>query len=246
MLARRLTESTRMPTPAIRIGLLLAGAVGTFACSFVPASANLLTNGGFEIASPGQALPTGNGTALGSGSTAIAGWTVTGTHDLAWLPNGNVYGGVTPYGTYFVDLTGYTDQKPFDGIQQTIATVAGTDYTETFAIGVIQGTPHYGGPVSVIATAGGTSQTFTANPAGSGNQWTTETLTFTATSASTTIALAGGTGDQDISIDNVSVDGASPTPPSPPPPTTVPEPQTVGLLGAAIATLVLARRRART
>jgi len=56
---------------ALVVGLFALAAGGS-------ANANLIANGSFERASAGNSLPTGNGEALLSGSTAIADWTVFG------------------------------------------------------------------------------------------------------------------------------------------------------------------------
>jgi hypothetical protein len=121
----------------------------------------LISNGSFETASGDSSLPTGNGSQLLSGSTAIADWTVfggPGFDGVAWLPNGNGYGVSTPFGNYFLDLTGYNDDQPYFGVEQTITTVAGQNYTLTFDLGVDQGSGAYKGPISVTASAGSTSR----------------------------------------------------------------------------------------
>jgi hypothetical protein len=82
-----------------------------FLCGF-PAAANLISNGSFE---PGAYTSA----ALSNGSTAILDWTVTspGSANVAWLQNGD-YGLRTPFGTQFLDLTGYTDAAPYAGVSR--------------------------------------------------------------------------------------------------------------------------------
>jgi hypothetical protein len=176
-------------------------------------AANLIQNGSFETASDGSTLPTGNGSQLPSGNTDIADWTVfggPGFDGVAWLPNSNGYGVNTPFGSYFLDLTGYNDTAPYFGVEQTISTVAGQNYSLTFDLGVDQSSGIYNGPVSVTASAGSTSQVLGPyDPAGVGNQWGAFTLNFTASSASTLISIQGEQGDQYIGLDNVAVNGAS-------------------------------------
>jgi hypothetical protein len=183
------------------------------------AQANLISNGSFETASGNSSLPTGNGSQLLSGSTAIADWTVfggPGFDGAAWLPNGNGYGVSTPFGNYFLDLTGYNDDQPYFGVEQTISTVAGQNYTLTFDLGVDQSSGLYNGPISVTASAGSTSEVLGPyNPPGIGNQWGGFTLNFTATSASTLISIQGEEGDQYIGLDNVAVNGGAPATPEP-------------------------------
>jgi hypothetical protein len=169
---------------------------------------NLIRNGSFEKAAKGFSPPTGNGEALASGSKAIAGWTVFGGvsgDGLAWLPNGNGFGGSTPYGSDFLDLTGYHDAKPYFGIEQTISTAVGTTYDLTFHLGVDNNTPIYSGPISVAAAAGSTSQDFNYDPKKTGNVWGKFTLEFTATSTKTLISFQGLSGDQYIGLDSVAV-----------------------------------------
>lgn len=192
-------------------GTLFAGA----------AMANLLTNGSFETASVGNTLPTGNGVQLNTGSTAMEGWTVTGTNSqgIAWLPNGNSYG-VTPQdGTYFLDLTSYSDTTPFDGVSQTISSLAAGNYTLTFYIGVDNASGLYAGPAAVYASAGNQSNVVFINSSmGSGNVWVQETLNFNvATTGPVTVTLQGDSadsrsGEQYVGLDNVDLEVASATP----------------------------------
>jgi len=194
------------------IAAALLATLGAAEC----AEANLIDNGSFESASPGSALPTGNGVALPTGSTAMAGWTVFGgstTDGLAWLPNGDIFSVATPFGTNFLDLTGYHDEPPYFGVTQTIATTPGATYDLTFSLGVLQGSPIYAGPIGVTATADSSSQDFTNyNPAGGGNIWQNFTLEFAASAASTVISIQGIEGDQYIGLDNVAVNLSSSVP----------------------------------
>jgi len=138
-------------------------------------AANLIQNGSFETASDGSSIPTGNGSQLPSGNTDIADWTVIGGpgfDGVAWLPNGNGYGVTTPFGSLFLDLTGYNDQQPYFGFEQSISTVVGQSYALTFDLGVDQSSDLYSGRISVTASAGSTSQVLGPyNPPGAGNQW---------------------------------------------------------------------------
>jgi hypothetical protein len=181
------------------------------------AQANLISNGSFETASDGSSLPTGNGESLPNGSTAIADWTVFGgpaNDGVAWLPNSNGYGPTTPFGSYFLDLTGYFDHPPYFGVEQTISTVVGQNYSLTFDLGVDQSSGIYNGPIGVTASAGSTSHVFNNyNPEGEGSQWGAFILSFTATSTSTLISIQGEQGDQYIGLDNVAVNGAAPSTP---------------------------------
>lgn len=177
-----------------------------------------LVNGSFETASPGYTAPTGSGSAsLANGSTAILGWTVFGgssSDGLAWLGSG-AYGVTTPYGNDFLDLTGYQDTSPYFGVEQTVTTIVGDTYSLGFALGVDQSSSIYNGPISVTVDVGSSqSSSFSVNPAGTGNIWTVEADTFTATSTSTLISFQGLSGDQYIGLDDVSLtdNGVSATP----------------------------------
>jgi hypothetical protein len=211
---------------------LSAAAVAALLATLPPARANLISNGSYEVASADSSLPTGNGTELGDGSTAIAGWTVTGSNTLTWLPNSNGFNVSTPYGSYFLDLTGASDRTPFAGVEQTIATTPGATYALSFALGVNQSVSYDAGPVTVSASAGLTSGLFTVNPAGSGNIWTMETQDFTAAADTTLISIVGSVGADYIGLDDVSVDLIQ----------AVPEPTALALFAAALAGLCCIRR----
>ena len=217
------------------LGLGLAAALLSLAT--VPAHAQIV-NGSFET---GTFVNNGNGAqSLPVGSTAITGWTTTNA-ELAWITTLNSYGLATPYGSFFLDLTGYHDSSPYGGVTQSIATTNGTSYHLSFALGTNQNNSNYAGPVGATASAGGTSQSFTFTPAAGsvGNQWGTFGFDFTATGASTPITLTGvlSTGGQYIGLDNISV-----TPNAP-----VPEASTTVSLGLLLALgmggLVVAARR---
>jgi hypothetical protein len=72
------------------------------------------------------------------------------------------------------------------------------------------------GPASLLATAGGTSQTFTNTLTGTGQQWQQFTLHFTATGAITPISFQGisTAGGAYLGLDNVSIVDAIPEPAS--------------------------------
>lgn len=209
-----------------------------------PASANLLTNGSFEDAT--NFVDQGNDTmTLDVGSTTMSGWMVAGSEPLAWIGPTNPYSGAASYapdGNYFLDLTGYTTSiGPFSGVTQTIGTSVGSTYQLSFELGDDQ---VYNGEYlfdAITASAGATSQTFDSSSAvvytdGTPDDWTTETLDFTATADTTTISLIGGQGWAYIGLDNVSVTlTGSPSP--------APEPASLALLSAGVAGLGLIRRK---
>src|SRR5450755_994983 len=98
--------------------------------------ANLLTNGSFE--SP--VVPTGSFTDFASGSTGITGWTVVGAAGGVAVINGTFAQECCTFpaadGTQWVDVTGLNTNSA-EGVQQTVATTLGTQYTLSFEIGNI-------------------------------------------------------------------------------------------------------------
>jgi MYXO-CTERM domain-containing protein len=200
-------------------------------------AANLLVNGSFE---QGAFINQGNQTmSLAGGSTAITGWTVL--NDVtAWIDAGNPFGLSASDGSRFLDLTDYSAGAPFAGVSQTFATLAGATYTLSFDLG---GSNFWGRPDALIASAAGTSQVFATGPASTtspNNDWYSESMSFVATGASTTLMLQGSQGFNYIGLDNVSVELTS-APPVP----AIPEASTWALMLAGLAACG-ARARRRT
>jgi hypothetical protein len=187
-------------------------------------SANMLTNGSFE--SGNFVAGMGNtGMSLRAEDTNMTGWTITGAHDLAWLTN-NAFNWTAQDGNRFLDLTGYQDTKPYNGISQVVNLAPGA-YVLTFYIGQDRDNPVATGPMSVSVSAGNQANVvFTDSQTGTGNVWEKETLSFTASSGSTTISLTGlsSQGGQYLGLDNVDLEAGVA------PPTTTPEPGTFGAL----------------
>ena len=163
------------------------GSFENVTCLFVPDSAGL------------KSLP--------AGSTDIPGWTVTDA-EIVWGINGNAFGPRSPFGSLFVDLTGYHDGTPYGGVSQMLATTPGQAYRLTFSLGADEDVVAYRGPVSVGVTVGSVSNVFTLTPAGgaTGNVWLTFTHDFTADSDSTLLAFAGtaAEGGGYLGLDNIS------------------------------------------
>jgi hypothetical protein len=194
----------------------------------VPSHANLITNGSFEF---GTFVPdVNNSMSLSVGATDMTGWTVV-TAPLAWIGPSNPFGLSASDGGYFLDLSGYHDNAPYAGVEQTqnILTTIGAQYRLSFDLGTSP--PYDSAPVSILVTAGSASTTFTSTPLNV-NQWETFTFDFTATSATTTISLDGqaSTAEKYIGLDNVSV-------------VPIPEPGTFALFaGSGLLALVGWRR----
>ncbi len=179
----------------------------------------LIVNGSFENVGGtfvlGPAFPGPNGVMLlPPGSTTIPGWTVLNAA-LLWGNidgNGSVLpsGAGTPFGHFYVDLTGLLDTLPFAGVTQTITTTPNQTYQLSFALGTVENDYRWRGPVSVTVSAGSTSNVFTYTPSGTDWQWRTFNWSFTAVSASTPITLTGTSAAANlIALDNVSVSAAA-------------------------------------
>jgi hypothetical protein len=197
-------------------------------------AANLLTNGSFEDTT--NFVDQGNDTmSLDVGSTAMPGWTVSGSHYLAWIGPTNPFGlTASPNGgSYFLDLTGYIAGAPYSGVSQTIPTQAGATYLLTFDL---SSSPQWGLQDGLEVSAGSATASFTTTNDGTQtNLWEPETLSFTATGAMTTISLIGNSGDNYIGLDNVNVVQTS----------SVPEPATWAMMLIGFGGLGVAIRSAR-
>lgn len=210
----------------IPVALLMALAClsGREACA-----ANLVVNGGFE--SPIVTFPYQH---FSTGSSSISGWTVV-NDTVSVLRIGCCDPADPSEGSQYLDLTGPNDgQSRYGGVSQTITTVPGLEYELTFDLGNYAQNPtsFNGGRVGIVASAGGTSQTFHLGPVTTGSIWEGEVLTFVATATSTQIVLTGLDGAQYVGLDNVVVQA-------------VPEPSaillmSIGFVGLGAATL---RRR---
>lgn len=208
-------------TPRIRV--LLAASTLAFSAA---AQANLITNGSFET---GTFLPPSNQTmTLAPGSTSLTGWTVV-DDSIAWIGVGDPWSLDALSGDRFLDLSDYSAGAPFGGVSQSIATVAGGEYTVTFALG---SSNRWGRPSALKVTAGGTSATFTSATTGTNNDWDIHSMTFIATGATTNITFTGVSGANYIGLDDVVVTG-------------VPEPESALLVLAGAGVLVVRSRRQR-
>ena len=86
--------------------------------------------------------------------------------------------------------------------------------------------------MSVLATAGASSQSFTFTPSGSGNQWGRFSFNFIATSSSTLLTLigTGSAGGSYLGLDNIQV-------------VAVPEPMPLSILAGAAVIFLACRWR---
>jgi hypothetical protein len=198
----------------------------------LPSYGSLLTNGSFESGTfvPDPLYPGDDTMNLTVGATDMTGWT-TGIADLAWIGPSNPFGLSASDGGYFLDLSGFHDNAPYGGVQQTVSTTIGAQYRISFDIGTDQ--LYDSAAVSVMVTGGVGPTTFTSTPL-TPNRWETFTFDFTATSLSTTIELDGQapTNEKYIGLDNVGLQA-------------IPEPGTLTLVAGPGLLVFAAWRRLR-
>lgn len=210
---------TRYNFAPILRALLMAGGL-----SLAPAHANLITNGSFET----PVVPVGGFSNFLSGSTAITGWTVVGP-EASPVSNKFVSLGITfpaEDGVQWLDLTGDISNV-VEGVEQTIATSAGSTYALSYFVGdVIDPTTFYGSTSTVNVFINGTLiQTAVNSGGGKTLTWEQFTTSFVATFSSTNITFLNGDPRTDNSngLDNVVVTLGS---------AAVPEPSTFTLCAA--------------
>lgn len=159
-------------------------------------------NGSFENGSGAPASLT----TLGPGDTSITGWSVTG-NGIDWI--GTYW--MAANGTYSLDLSA----GAAGGIEQTFDTVAGHDYSVTFALA---GNGAGGSTVKMVQVqaTGGTQTTYSFDTTGtsySAMGWTTQTYSFTATGPSTTLSFTSlENSAYGPALDNVAVTDVTPVP----------------------------------
>ena len=214
---------------------LLAGAVLAL-CVPAVASANLLTNGGFEVGTPvGNHGDAHSQRLLAGDNTSLAGWAVVGDagEDIAWIGAGHPYNVLTASeGSNFLDLTGWqAGGFAGKGVVQTFDTVAGQQYTVGFDLGNSTDYNNSNGISGLVVSAGSLNQLVSSVTNNSRNAWDHFELRFVAQSAHTTLSFTGDQAIHYIGLDNVSV-------------TAVPEPETYAMLLAGLGVMgAVARRR---
>jgi len=210
----------------LNLNPILLAAAAVLALHASAAQANLLVNGSFET---GPA-PGANLNMLG-GSTAITGWTVTGsTIDYV----GSLW--QHSYGNRSIDLDGSAGFPHTNGgVAQSFATTPGTPYVVRFDLA---GNPNNAPTLKPMrVSAAGQSQDFTFDITGRSYAdmgWVARSWTFSAVAATTTLEFRSLTQVPPIgwgaALDNVSV-------------TVIPEPGTWALmLSGLLAVVGMARR----
>jgi hypothetical protein len=202
----------------------------------VAAATNLVVNGDFEAA------PAPNGGFIQYfGGNTFPGWTVTGNDvlviDESYNEGGlvfNAQGG----SQNAIDLTGAGNTGPTDGIVQTIATAAGTQYRLTFYVGNASPTGGNAGSYTQPSTLnlsidGGPLASFTnADNTPFAINYKKFSFVFTAAGATMLNFSNGTVGDNMLGLDTVSV-------------AAIPEPATWGLMIVGFGMVGFASRRRR-
>ena len=202
-------------------------AAGALLVSFASAAqANLITNGNFATGT------SAGWTLIGPAVSVVpyATWGLPGTYA------GSAYGAVY----------GFSNQASGSALRQAIATTAGTSYTLSFDYGSTSIYANFIQSLLVTATDTATSANIlsqTVSTAGSGTTLnTTYTLfpsyTFTATGSSTTLNftdVSASTVSVDAFLTNVVVNAAASS--------SIPEPETLALLGLGLLGIAVGRRR---
>jgi uncharacterized protein DUF642/PEP-CTERM motif-containing protein len=212
------------------------------ACGCACLHANAITNGSFE--SP--LVAAGGFSDFASGSTGIAGWTVVGaTGGVSIISGTNTQACCTfpaEDGAQFLDLTG-DGTNAVAGVEQTISTTLGTNYTLTFWVGNIDNPGNGVGITSTVnVNLGGLNGTLLDSATNRSTNsttltWQMFTTSFTAAGPTTTLDFLNEDPSNDNlnGLDNVSVNVTS----------AVPEPSSVALLGSALGVLAFwSRKRA--
>jgi hypothetical protein len=214
------------------------------ALAAVDASANLITNGSFETTVP----PVSSGSFVNfiPGATGLTGWTVVGASGTEVSVVSTAYS--SECCTFpaedllnWLDLTGDATNNDTEGVEQTVSTNIGDQYTLSFYVGnVFDPRGVYGTTSTVNVSENGTSLGAFENSCTTCTSrltWQQFTTSFTATSASTTLEFLNGDPNTDNSngLDNVALLDNGPA--------SVPEPATISFTLAGFGLLVLLRKR---
>lgn len=198
-----------------------------------PAKAGLIVNGSFEV----PTVPAGGFINYLAGSTAITGWTVVGV-DSSVVSGTFTQSGIVfqpQDGNQWLDLAGVTSNSKTSGVRQIVATVPGQSYDLEFYVGSATGGGFFF-PATVDLSIDGSARVSYFNPTGPSNMldWKLFSVSFTATSATTSLTFFNGSAANNFisPLDNVSL-------------TAVPEPTSLALCLIGLGIPILAARSRR-
>ena len=185
-----------------------------------PVRAASLVDGSFED----PAVPVGGFTLFTTGQTFGTGspWTVVGVGggNVGIVYTNFLQNGITfpaEDGNQWIDLTG-TSNSPAEGVQQTVATTVGQQYSLSFWVGNVNNVGGIFGTTSTVDVDINGSQVLAADNSctscTSTLAWQSFTTTFTASTTSTTLAFLNGDPSNDTSngLDNITLTATTVTP----------------------------------
>lgn len=217
------------------------------------ASANLITNGTFEIFT--GTFGADGGALIAPGNTSVTGWSVSGSGNIAIVQNGNIWKLIAADGKNLLDMTGYHDSTiGLSTISQNVSGLTiGVSYGLSFLLGLIkESSGTFDGPngVSVTLVSSNSSSTrqfnmdvnipqpgrLTNTIQGREYIWDPFSFAFTADATSVQVGFVGTIAHGHnvyLGLDSISLVQAAP----------VPEPQTWLVLAAGLTGLGVAMRR---
>jgi hypothetical protein len=195
----------------MRIAMTLVFLLPCFAAMGEERAANLIQDGGFET----PVVPDGGLTRFSNGQM-IGPWTVVGaTGNVDLISTTFTFEGFTlpaKSGQQWLDLTG--DSQTATGVAQSFTTKSGSSYTLKFSVGSVYDKNGQAGTSSTVYVMNGSTQIYKAvakGKKGSTSQtWHNFSVTFVASSATTTLSFINGdpSTDTDCGLDAVSVSAA--------------------------------------